>query len=382
MKKLLLGLILLATLLNSKDFKNISLDDFVQILSHATNKNFVITDSVNKDFHIYLPNYDFNNKKLSLKLLHNILLLNALDYKSFDNVFLIYKPKPKKPKKLEVPKPPELHSYIIKFKYLTRLDINAFFKLFPSVKHTILQNRIFTLTDVDTYKKLLKQINLLDNSYLQRNIQVTILSTVNTKNKDLGIDFKALHIDASKYISLLTSKVSFATPLTSTTQFYTFINAMKEKGYTTIIDNPNITLSDRKNAVIESTQNIPYLTTTTSTKDNTTTTRDSYDYKDVGLKINFKNVVITKDYIDVDLDIYIQSILQQSITPTIGSRHIQTHITLDKNSSVVLGGLTSKLNYKRNVNIPVIEYVPLLNKITSHDTSEVKDETFTIIINN
>ena len=382
MQKLLLVLILFLTLLNSKDFKNISLDDFVQIISHTTNKNFVITDSVNKDFHIYLPNFNYDNKKLSLKLLHNILLLNNLDYKSFNNVYLIFKPKPKKPKKLKTPEPLKLHPYIIKFKYLTRVDLNSFFKLFPKVKHTILQNRLFVVTDIDSYKKLSLQIHKLDNSYLQRNIQVTILSTLNSNDKNLGLDFKALHFDVSKYISLLTSKVSFNTPLTNTTQFYLFINAMKEKGYTTIIDNPNITLSDRKDAVIESTQNIPYLTSTTSTKDNTTTTRNSYKYKDVGLKINFKNVVITKDYIDLDLDIFIQSVLQQSLTPIVGSRHIQTHITLDINSSVVLGGLTSKLNYKSIVNIPVIEYIPLINKITSHDKSEVKNETFTIIINN
>jgi len=382
MKKLLLALILFLTLLNSKDFKNISLDDFVQILSHTTNKNFIISDSVNKDFHIYLPNYDFNNKKLSLKLLYNILILNNLDYKTFNNVYLIFKPKPKKSKKPDIPKPPKLHSYIIKFKYLTRADLNSFFKLFPKVKHIILQNRIFSITDLDTYKKLSLQIHKLDNSYLQRNIQVTILSTLNTHNKNLGLDFKALHFDVSKYITLLTSKVSFNTSLTNNTQFYAFINAMQDKGYTTILDNPNITLSDRKNAIIESTQNIPYLSSSTSTKDTTTTTRDSYSYKDVGLKINFKNVVITKDYIDLDLDIFIQSILQQSLTPIIGSRHIQTHITLDINSSVVIGGLSSKLNYKSTVNIPIIEYIPLINKITSHDTSEVKDETFTIIIKN
>jgi len=381
MKKLLLIIILFLTLLNSKDFKNISLDDFVQILSHTTNKNFVISDSVNKDFHIYLPNYDFSNKRLSLKLLHNILLLNNLNYKSFNNVYLIFKPKPKIKKPI-IKKKPIIHSYIFKYKYLTTNDIESFFKLFPIVKHTILQNRIFILTQQSIYLKLSKQLKKLDSSYLQRHIQIMILSTSNDLNKNLGLDFKALHFDTSKYISFLTSNVSFSSPLRNPTQFYFFINAMAKKGYTTILDNPNITLFDRKNAVIESTQNIPFLSSSTTTKGTQSTTRDSYNYKDVGLKINFDNVIITKDYIDLDLDIFIQSILQKSLTPTIANRHIKTHITLDRNSSVILGGLTSKFNYKNTSNIPIIEYIPLVNKITSHTIKEVKNETFTIIIKN
>jgi len=381
MKKLLLLIILFLTLLNSKDFKNISLDDFVQILSHTTNKNFVISDSVNKDFHIYLPNYDFSNKRLSLKLLHNILLLNNLNYKSFNNVYLIFKPKPKTKKPI-VKNKPVIKSFIFKYKYLSTNDIESFFKLFPAVKHTILQNRILIMTQDSIYSNLSKQLKRLDSSYLQRHIQIMILSTSNNLNKNLGLDFKALHFDTSKYISFLTSNISFSSPLKNPTQFYFFINAMAKKGYTTILDNPSITLFDRKNAVIESTQNIPFLSSSTSTKDNTTTTRDSYNYKDVGLKINFDNVVITNDYIDLDLDIYIQSILQNSLTPTVASRHIKTHITLNKNSSVILGGLTSKFNYKDTSNIPIIEYVPLLNKVTAHSTKEVKNETFTIIIKN
>ena len=383
MKLKIILTVLLTVSLTAKDFKNINLSDFVQILSQTTNKNIVMSDSIKKDFHIYLPSYDFKNKKISVKLLENILKINNLTSKTVDNVILIYKPEPKKTKPKKEPKPPKKTLHVIKYKYLNKDDIKTYLSsLYPGMKNTILKNRLLIYCDIDKFNEINKQINSLDGSFQQRNIQLTIISTLNSDSKDIGLDFKALHYDVSKYIELVTSKVSFNTTLSNTTQFFAFINLMRDKGYTKLLDNPNITLSDKKDAIVESTQNIPYLTTSTSTKDSRTVTQNSYDYKDVGLKVNFTNVVITDSHIDVDLDIFIQSILNQSITPTIGSRHIQTHITLDKNSSIVLGGLNSKLNYKTTHNIPLIEYVPGINQLTKHDVTQVKDETFTIILSN
>lgn len=381
--KLILAVLFLTVCLHAKNYKNITLSDFVQVLSQTTNKNIVMSDSIKKDFHIYLPSYDFKNKKLSVELLNNILEINNLTSKTINDVILIYKPIPEPPIKEELPEPPEESLHVIKYKYLNKDDIKTYLaSLYPGMKNTILKNRLLIYTDQDKFNEINKQIKSLDGSFLQRNLQLTIISTLNRDEKDIGIDFKALQYDASSYIELLTSKASFSTSLTNTTQFFAFINLMKDKGYTKLLDNPNITLSDKKDAVVESTQNIPYLTSTTSTQDTQTVKQDSYEYKDVGLKVNFTNVIISDTHLDVDLDIYIQSILEQSITPIIGSRHIQTHITLDLNSSVVIGGLNSKLNYKTTNTVPIIEYVPGLNYLTKHEVTEVQDETFTIILSN
>ena len=383
MKKIIALLVLLVIYSVAKDYKNINLSDFVQIISQTTNKNIVMSDSIKKDFHIYLPSYDFKNKSASIDLLSNILEINNLSLKTVGDVVLIYKEKPKPPKIEDIPLPPVEDSYIIKYKYLSIADIQMYLSsLYSDVKNTILKNRLLLYTTKEKYEEIKKQIDSLDDSFLQRNIQVTIIGTLNKDKKDIGIDFKALHVDSNKYIELVTSKVNFSTSLIDPTQFFAFINLMKDNGYTRLLDNPNITLSDKKDAIIESTQNIPYLTTSTSTKDTQTVKQDSYEYKDVGLKVNFTNVVISETHLNADLDIYIQSILEQSITPIIGSRHIKTHITLDINSSLVLGGLSSKLEYEKKSGIPVIEYVPILGTLTSHETTEVKDETFTIIISN
>ncbi len=216
---------------------------------------------------------------------------------------------------------------------------------------------------------------------MQAKVNVTIISTNNNKLKDSGVDFKALGFNANYYISLITSKVNFNQTLQSNTQFYTFLNFMHDKGYTQIITNPIINLVDKKSATIESTTNIPFLVTTTSTKDNTTTVQNSYKYKDVGLKVNFSNVIVMKNHIDCDLDIFIQSILDKSITPIVSSKHIRTHIILNKKDIFILGGLNSDEDYNTVKSIPGIEYVPILGYLTTHKSTERKNLTFTVLIN-
>ena len=380
MGKILLVLLSVLTLLTAKDYKNISLVDFLQILSHLTNKNYIISDTVNKDFHIFLPSYNFNNKKVSTNLLYNILKVNNLSHKNFDNVVLIYKsaPKPKLVKKIIKP---IFKSHIIKYKYLTSNDIKSYISsMFTNVKFTILKGRILlTATDKD-FELISKQLKILDLSYLHRYVSISVISTSNNKLKDNGTDFKAVFSDASKYINLITSTASFNTTLTNPVQFYSFINLLNQKGLTKLLINPKLYLSDGKNATIESTTNIPFLVSTTSTRDNTTTTRNSYKYKDIGLKVSFTNVIITSNQINFDLDIYIQSILDKTITPVTSSKYINTHIILDKNSTMLIGGLNSSDLYSSVSSIPVLEYVPIINNITSHKKEELKNETFTIII--
>ena len=378
MKKLIILLFLFLNLFSS-DFTNISLSKFIRIVANSTNRNFVISDSVKKDFQIFLPKFSLSNKTKTFNILKNILKVNNLDYKIVNNVVLIFKSLPKLPKKFIKPK---LTTFLFKFNYLLPKDIKSFFvSLYPNIKYTILQNRIIFFTTFKKFHRISSDLHLLDSSYLQAKVNVTIISTNNDKLKNSGIDFKAFKYDANYYISLITSKVSFNQTLQSNTQFYAFLNFMHNKGFTKIITNPIINLVDKKSAVIESTTNIPFLVSTTSTQNNTTVTRNSYKYKNVGLKVKFSNVIVMKNHIECDLNIFIQSILDNSITPVVSSKHIQTHIILDKNHIFVLGGLNSNESYSTVKSIPGIEYIPILGYLTTHKVKENKNLTFTVLIN-
>ena len=179
MKMLLLVLFLFLNLY-SNDFSNITLSKFIRIVANSTNRNFVISDTVKKDFQIYLPKFNLTDKKKTFNILKNILKVNNLDYKIVNNVVLIFKPLPKQIKKK---KKPILSTYIFKFNYLVPSDIKSFFiSLYPNLKFTILQNRIIFYTTSKISKLIISQLKMLDNSYLQAKVNVTIIATNNNNS--------------------------------------------------------------------------------------------------------------------------------------------------------------------------------------------------------
>jgi len=375
MKKIIV-LILVLFLNNafSSDF-TLTLNKFVRIVANANNVNFVISDSVNKDFKIYLPNFDISNKKLTLNLLKNVLAVNDLSYKVVSNVYLIYKKKIVTKKKKE-----KIKSFVFKYNFLTSNDIVSFFRLYPNVKHTVLKDRIIFFTTLKKSVFILKQLKQLDTSFLSCKVNVTVISTDNNKAKDVGTDFKALKFNASYYISLITSNVNITQRLNNPTQFYTFLNFLHTKGISNLIFTPTVNLTDRQKTVLESTTQIPFLVTTVTNKESQTIVQNSYKYNNIGLKLYFKKVHVYKNRVEFDLDISIQNILDKSLTPTITTKRVTSHISLKYKQIFLLAGLNSNEAYNSTFSIPIVENIPFLGYLTTHKKIEHKNTTFSIII--
>lgn len=381
MKKLLLLLLLLNSLF-SKDYQAIKLVEMAQLVSNGTGKNIVISDTVAKDFSVYLPNFDFLNSSISVKLLYEILEVNQLKHKDFDNVILIYKELPKEEKPKEEEPKPILNPYVIKYQYLSVKELQPFLtSLYPDVKFSYLKNRVFFSTIEENYTIIKDYIETLDNSYLQANLYFNVISTTNNLSKDIGTDFKMDILESDKYIGLLTSSVKFETTLTDPKRFYSFINLLSSKGYSKLIQNPSATVRDGGDTVLDSITSIPILQSTTTTSSTLASSQSSYKYDDVGLKLSITNVFITNDVFTFDLEINIESVLDKTSTPSIAKKKLKTTISLKNNEPFIIAGLNSTDDVESITNIPLIEYIPLLNKLTEHKTTSNKNETFTIVLN-
>lgn len=380
MKKLLLILLFLNSLF-SKDYQAIKLVDLAQLVSNGTGKNIVISDTVQKDFSVYMPNFDWLNSNISLKLLNEILAVNQLKHKDFDNVILIYKELPKEDKPKDEPAP-ILNPYVIKYQYLTQKELQPFLSsLYPDVKFSYLKNRVFFSTTDENYELIKGYIETLDNSYLQAKLYFNVIATTNSLSKDIGTDFKMDILESDKYISLLTSSVKFETTLTDPKRFYSFINLLSTKGYSRLIQNPSATVRDGGDTVLDSITSIPILQSTTTTSATLASSQSSYKYDDVGLKLNITNVFITNDVFTFDLEINIESVLDKTSTPSIAKKKLKTTISLKNNEPFIIAGLNSTDDVESVTNIPIIEYIPIINKLTEHKTTSNKNETFTIVLN-
>lgn len=381
MKMLLLILLLFLNSVFAKDFQAIKLVDLAQIVSNATGKNIVISDSVQKDFSVFMPNFDWLDSKISIKLLSEILDVNQLSHRDFDNVILIYKELPKSETPKEEVKP-ILNPYVIKYQFLTVKELQPFLaSLYPDVKFSFLKNRVFFSTTEDNFNAIKDNILTLDSSYLSANLYFNIISTSNNLSKDIGTDFKMDIVESDRYISLLTSSVKFETTLTDPKRFYSFINLLSSKGYSKLLQNPSATVRDGGDTVLDSITSIPILQSTTTSSSTLATSQSSYKYDDVGLKLNITNVFITNDVFTFDLEINIESVLDKTSTPSIAKKKLKTTISLKNNEPFIIAGLNSSDDVETTTNIPLIEYIPLLNKLTEHTTTSNKNETFTIVLN-
>ena len=380
MKLLLLTLLLLVNSLVAKDFQSIKLTEFAKYVSNATDKNIVISDTVSKDFSIFLPDFDFSNPKISIKLLNEILEVNQLSSRSFDNIILIYKYIPIVEKN-EIEKP-ILNPYVIKYKFLNVKELQSFLgSLYPDLKFSYLKNRVFFNSTETDYKLISDYITLLDASYLQATLFFNVISTSNELIKNIGTDFDLSKTETNSYLHIITSSAKFETSLPDPTKFFGFINLLSSKGLTNLIQNPSVLVRDGGDAVLESTTQIPFLQATVNTASSLNSTSNSYQYKDVGLKLNLTNINVNNDDISFDLEISIESIIEKSITPTVTKKRLKTSISLKDNNAFIIAGLNTNDDFETITNIPLIEYIPFVNKLTEHKKTDNKNETFTIIIN-
>lgn len=379
MKIKILIILLLLNSLFAEDFNNISFSDFLRELSHTSGKNIVISGSVNTNFNVFLPSFDHKDKKKIFGLLKDILDINDLEFKDANNVILIYKKKIES-EKIPIEEKENAQLYIIKYKNIPIQDLKSVLSVFNGIRFTIFKDRILAFAFPSKIEDVKKVISSVDLSYEVRRLSVLVFATDNTKVKELGADLSAIKTFNSTFVSLITSSAQLQSTVSNAYDFTAFINALHEKGYSNIINNPIITIVDGKNSVIESTTQIPITTGSTTTQDAQTVTTNTKSYKDVGLKLNITNVVIMNGQITFNLDLYIQSPMDNSDTPKISSKHINTDVFLDSNTNFFLGGINSYEEYKTDRNIPIIENIPLLGHLTRYQSENINDYTFSVFI--
>ena len=384
MKKIVI-LILIINNLFSIDYNDISFSDFLKELSHQSKKNIVISGKVNTNFNVFLPNFDHTNSKAIFTLLKDILHVNDLDYKITGDVILIFKPKPLPPVKEEIEeiKEEELQHYLVRYKNITPQNITKALTIFKGIQVVPFKDRALIHAKPSQIQIIKDTIKSIDLSYELRSLAVTVLATNNSKVKKLGMDFeyfKTLNFFGNTYIKFITSTATLTSNIENPANFLMFINAMNEKGISNIVYNPVITILDGKNAIIESTTEIPVTTGNTKTQDTQTVTTNTTTYKNVGLKLNITEVVIIDDQVSFSLDLYIESPMDNSDTPRISSKHIKTNVTLDNNSSFLLGGINGYEDLETDRNVPIIENIPILNNLTQYKSEQINDYTYSVFI--
>jgi len=369
-------LILINSLLFSYDLKQADFATFCNYVSYTVNKNIVISEDVPTNFSVFMPT-DNMTKNDILTAFFTILKSKGLDYKIINNsTILIYK---KVTKKINS----KLENFVIRFNYIPKKILNDYLKNFYSkYKYQIFQNRLLiTCTAVDYYK-IKTAISHLQNSYKKANINFLITVINNKKAKEIGTN---LNIKSPFHSSVLFDLITDTAVVSSsiTDDFSTFIKFLNSKGAAETISKPTILLIDSSNYTLESVHSIPFVTKTVSTdRDGNPVTQTDLKYKDIGLKIYIKNVFITEQSIDFDMDIYVENIISyQNNQPITDTKHFNTHVQLTKKSSgYLIAGLRTVTKLTDKSGVPVLKDIPVIGILFQKNKKSVEDLSFSFYI--
>lgn len=388
MKKLILILTLLISL-NAESIK-LSLVDFIDLFKVKSNITFILNDKL-KDENIYII-YQKKLDDLNINDFEKILKSKSLKLLKFKNYYYIDYINEKYDNFIK------LRSIKLKnnsYKYVKKI-IDLYNSNQPSANKDNIKNEVKIVDYIETtntiiflckdedYFFLKNEISKNDEVLKTATLKITISETNYSDLISKGIKYKSLtkiidSVNLKTYLNLFSTS-NESSLINSNKSFYSFIDFLSEKNITKIKASPFLTIKNNVNTTFSIVENIPYLTKSEKIESTNKTESNSYTYKDVGLKIDIKPLILNNK-IDFDLNISIEDIIDNnSLTPKTTKKTLNGSYTLHKNQILVLSGINKNTEYDTRVGIPLLKEIPILKYLFSAKTKNNLKTTLLITI--
>lgn len=375
---------------------SVSLREFAQKVATDNKVNILIQQSVDdeqvmffigdKDATVYLPAF----KKM--------LYLKGFDLKKDKSDFYYIEPIPEKkeePKKEEIIKD-DFHSITLKNPVFS--DVENLLKLHKSEYSYISStNTVAFFCRPEHSVELKKSILALDVPYNQVQFKITVLETNLNDIKDRGSNISAYMQSLPKvnadgdtvyqsynyFLNLITMPYNATTNVQETSKkgFYGVLKYLDQNGFTQIKNSPVVTARSQAEASFSSGQNIPYLINTSTYSQASTTSANSYSYKDVGLKIVIKPIIIDES-VNFDLTLTLEDLLSgtDTKTPTTSKKELKSAYLLKRGELLVLSGINKETQLDSSYGVPVLQNIWLLGELFKFESKTKTNSIVTIAI--
>ncbi len=167
----------------------------------------------------------------------------------------------------------------------------------------------------------------------------------------------------------------------------TTINAIATRDNGQILSSPKIMARNGETATIQVGDEVPILTSTTSTPGSIIapgTTTNTVQYRNTGVILKVRPVINSGNRIDLDISQEVSSVKATdsgvNSSPTISNRKIDTKLTLRDGSTVMLAGLISNDNSSTGGGVPLLRDIPVLGSLfKSENVTRTKKELVILI---
>ena len=387
-------------------FKDAKIKEVFNIITQLSGINFVFDEGVkDNNVSIYLENATFQ------QALDIITGINKLGKKALNEGTVIVFPK--SPEKIK-----QYEELFVQTFYLNKLDAKKAVNLIRTmlqVKKIYVNEEMNALVIRDTpdvldvARKIIEANDVPDAEVLLE-VEVVEIAKKNADNFGLVLSRYAVSAAASASGSgallsdVLTQPTAVATPVagaapSTSTGVGNLLNLFRWRGYDGFItvpnatfnfgktigngetlSNPKIRVKNREKSKFNVGTRVPI--TTTSTNGTVGGINVNVQYVDVGVKLSAEPTIQLNNEVNIKLSLEVSSILSRdkvgdgtTTVVTIGTRNLDTVLSLKDGETSIIGGLMQDIKNKSNQKITLLGDIPVLGSLfSSHDTSNDKTE--------
>ncbi|MGB9081608.1 MAG: cohesin domain-containing protein [Desulfuromonadaceae bacterium] len=385
-------------------FKDAKMKDVFNILTQLSGINFVFDEGIkDSPVSIYLESASFQQ---ALDLLTN---MNKLSTKNLnETTVLVYQNTPDKSKQYE--------DMVLRTFHLNYMDAKKAINLIRTMiqvrkAYVNEDSNSIVVRDTEDIVSVVEKIldaNDLPEAEVVLDVEVIEVSDKNAENIGLLLSNYNVQLGAfspapdNKLLSttlggVTTSVTAGTTTTTSGGDITNLVRAFTMKGfggYVTVpnatfnlgktlakgevLSNPKIRVKNKEKAKFNVGTRVPITTTTL----NGTVSQVNVQYVDVGVKVNAEPTIQLNNEISIKLNLEVSSILTKekvgadglTTVVTIGTRNIETVLSLKDNETSIIGGLIQRTDSNDKTKLFLLSDIPLLGPLFTNSNSS-KDKT-------
>lgn len=383
-------------------FKDAKIKDVFNILTQLSGINFVFDEGIkDSPVSIYLENASFQQ---ALDLLTN---MNKLSTKNLnETTVLVFMNSPEKSKQYE--------DMVLRTFHLNYMDAKKAINLIRTMvqvrkAYVNEDSNSLVIRDTEDVVGVVEKIldaNDMPEAEVVLDVEVIEISDKNAENIGLLLSNYNVQLGAfSPSNELLSTTLAGATtttpvagtPTTIPATINNLVRAFNIKGfggYVTVpnatfnfgktlangevLSNPKIRVKNKEKAKFNVGTRVPITTTTLSNN----ISQVNVQYVDVGVKVNAEPVIQLNNEISIKLNLEVSSILQKETVGadastsvvTIGTRNVETVLSLKDGETSVIGGLIQNSSNDGKTKIYLLSDLPLIGPLFTN-TNSSKDKT-------
>lgn len=258
------------------------------------------------------------------------------------------------------------------------------------------QNALIITAQKKVMGELKQIIADLDRQRLQVMVEALIVEVNEEEAKDIGVEWRALIGNEGGYAGNAALTRNLPSPelpglgpgltlgFLRLDETSLLIRALEVSSAANILSKPTIVALDNEEAQILVGENVPFITgSSTSSASSTENPFQTISRQDIGITLKIRPQINNSGSITLDISQKVES-LSESITSTAdvvtNKREIQTHVLIEHDQVLVLGGLIRDELQESTRKVPILGDIPLLGRLFRGNSTQVLKRNLMVFI--